>query len=84
MQFEICPQNNDMLGTTRGLWMVSEAPSIYPMHLRKVMKHLSSNGCASSQYITPQLQFREGSYKRGYFVCHLSVNPIVEMTWCQP
>ncbi len=32
---------------------LSESPSIFVMHLRKVMTHLSSNGCLSLQYTIP-------------------------------
>ena len=35
------------------LKVLPEAPLIFPIHLRKDMKHFSSNGCLSLQYSIP-------------------------------
>ncbi len=57
----------------RGSHMLSAAPSIFLMHLRKVMKHSNSNGCLSLQYIIP-FPIAERMPKIWYIlVCNLGV-----------
>jgi len=44
---------NDTMWTIRGSKMLSEVPHIFLIHLRKVMKHFSSNGCLWLQHGIP-------------------------------
>ncbi len=44
---------NDMVWTTRCLYMLSAPPLIKFIHLRKVTKHSNSNGCLSLYHIIP-------------------------------
>ena len=72
----------DIMWTMTGSYMVSIAPPAVTIHMTKVMKHSSSNGCLSLQYIIPFPVLRE--CPKSDILHEIWELFLSEMTWCGP
>ena len=73
---------NDMVWITRVSLILSEAKTIIPMYLRKVMKHSSSNRCISLQYSIPFPVL--GGCPKSEILCEIWELFLAYMTPCGP
>ena len=71
---------NDTVQHINGWWMLSEASPICLVHLRKVVKHSSSNGCLSLQYSITFVVLR--GYPKSGNLCEIWESTSAKMIWC--
>ena len=71
---------NDTVWTTRGSYILQEAPPTLLMHLRPHMNHFNNNGCLSLQHRVPFLM--QKGYPKYYVLCEIWESTSAEMTQC--